>query len=177
MTDVSVTHGVPVQDRSEPASPIASTPSGPATAASFATPYQALGGATVIEAIIDRFYDLVEHDPAYAELRAMHAADLGPVRRSLARFLTGWCGGPRDWFREDRPGGSCVMSLHRSLAIDPATAGQWIDAMTRAIGGQPGLDESLAALMVERLDLMVRGMINRAVGEDAAARRQAEATA
>ena len=74
MTDVIVTHGVPVPDQPEPASTpntqIASTPSATATAR-YATPYQALGGAAVIEAIITRFYDLVEHDPAYAELRAM----------------------------------------------------------------------------------------------------------
>ncbi|GLK44393.1 hypothetical protein GCM10017612_23130 [Novosphingobium resinovorum] len=49
------------------------------------TPYHRLGGAPVFEAIANRFYDLMVSDPAYAELRAMHAADLarcGPRCRS-----------------------------------------------------------------------------------------------
>jgi len=95
------------------------------------TPYDRLGGKATIEAIADRFYDLMDSDPAFAELRAMHAADLAPMRASLAGFLTGWSGGPRDWF-EANPG-RCMMSIHRPLPIDADTARQWIVAMRRAI--------------------------------------------
>ena len=94
-------------------------------------PYEAVGGREGIRRIVDRFYDLMDSVPAYKELRAMHAQDLAPMRRSLSGFLTGWLGGPDDWFAANP--GKCMMSLHSSLAIDAAVAEQWVKAMADAI--------------------------------------------
>jgi hemoglobin len=85
----------------------------------------------VIGALADRFYALIDADPRYAALRAIHEADLRGVRQSLAGFMTGWLGGPRDWF-DARPG-RCIVSLHRGVDVTPATAGQWLHAMGRAL--------------------------------------------
>jgi hemoglobin len=120
------------------------------------SPYEQLGGASVIEAIVGRFYDLMESDPTYAGLRAMHAEDLGPMRASLAGFLAGWSGGPRDWF-ESRPG-ACMMSLHGKLPISRDLAGQWVEAMSRAIVAQPNLDPPLANALTDILARMAMGM-------------------
>lgn len=120
------------------------------------TPYQIVGGDGVIVQIAERFYDIMDSDPAYASLRALHARDLEPVRHGFARFLAGWMGGPRDWF--DR--GTCVVSLHRSFPIDRDIAGQWAEAMQRAIDGQVGLDPDIAARMGEALGHMALGMVN-----------------
>ena len=60
------------------------------------TPFEAIGGASTVRLIVNRFYDLMDTDSAYAELREIHAPDLTPMRRSLAGFLDGWLGGPRD---------------------------------------------------------------------------------
>ena len=72
------------------------------------TPYDLMGGRPVVSAMVERFYDLMDTDPAYAALRALHAPDLAPMRASLTGFLTAWLGGPRDWF--DQHPGACVMS-------------------------------------------------------------------
>jgi hemoglobin len=88
----------------------AETASAPATPN---TPFHKLGGHATMQAICNRFYDLMDSDPAYAELRAMHAADLAPMRKSLPLFLAGWAGGPRDWF-EQNPG-RCMMSVAQAL--------------------------------------------------------------
>lgn len=126
------------------------------TAAPPTTPFERLGGRETIAAITNRFYDLMDSDPAYAELRAMHAADLGPMRESLAGFLTGWAGGPRDWFA----GGKCVMSAHKSLAIGADTARQWMIAMRRAIDEVVGgNDPQIAKAMSEALEQMAIGMV------------------
>lgn len=135
------------------------------------TPYDLIGGAPVIEAIVDRFYDLMEEDPAYAALHAMHAADLAPMRTSLAGFLTAWSGGPRDWHEEHR--GTCIMSLHGRMEIDPETSGQWRAAMARAIAAQPGLDPQLAQAMTAALGRMAQGMTREPVGAARDARAEA----
>ena len=129
-----------------------------------ATPYEAIGGKPVIEAIVSRFYDLMEHDPAYARLRALHDEDLSTVREGLTEFLVAWTGGPSEWFSR----GKCVMSLHRDLPIPAEVGEQWADAMSRAIAGQREMDDGLARAMTERLGLMARGMVNQQAGNRAA---------
>jgi hemoglobin len=121
------------------------------------TPYDRLGGLPVLQQIANRFYDLMDEDPAYAELRAMHAPDLSHMRSSLAHFLMGWSGGPRDWF-EANPG-RCMMSVHKPFTISHDVAGQWAQAMRRAIEGVLGeSDPPLAAEMARVLEQLALGM-------------------
>lgn len=121
------------------------------------TPYEIAGGAEVVEAIVARFYDLMDTDPAYADLRAIHANDLGPVKEGLAQFLKAWMGGPKDWFGQ----GKCVMSLHREFPISASMGRQWADAMQQAIADQVNMNSDLANAMSERLSQMARAMVNQ----------------
>lgn len=130
------------------------------TQAAARTPYDALGGAPVFRAVCDRFYDLMESEPEYERLRAMHADDLAPMRGALASFLGGWAGGPREWF-EANPG-RCMFSVHGSFPIDADTAGQWADAMERAIAETDFANRALADQLAERLTTMARGMARQA---------------
>jgi len=120
------------------------------------TPFERLGGHETLRAICDRFYDLMDGDPAYAELRAIHAPDLAPMRAALPAFLTGWTGGPRDWF-EANPG-RCMMSVHAPFTITPALAGQWADAMKRAIADVAPADAAIAAGLSDMLERLALGM-------------------
>jgi hemoglobin len=122
------------------------------------TPYDMIGGVSVIREVVDRFYDLLETDSTYAELRALHATDLTPMRPSLSGFLAAWMGGPRDWF-EERPG-RCMMSAHREISISPGVAQQWADAMTAAIASSP-VDPGFGAKLARALsDLALRMIIH-----------------
>lgn len=123
------------------------------------TPFEMIGGAQTVRVIVERFYDLMETEEAYAKLRAFHADDLSPMRVSLAGFLNAWLGGPRTWF-EEHPG-VCMMSAHGRFAIDDESADQWIDAMRRAIADQP-LDATFAERMIDALANMARAMVRRA---------------
>ncbi len=120
------------------------------------SPYERLGGISVLRQITDRFYDLMEQDPAYRALRQMHAADLAPMRESLPNFLAGWSGGPRQWF--DANPGKCMMSMHKPFAITRETAGQWAEAMTRAIADVAPQDREIAEGLADVLSRMARGM-------------------
>ncbi len=120
------------------------------------TPFQKLGGHPTFEAICNRFYDLMDGDPAYAKLRAMHADDLAPMRKSLPLFLAGWAGGPRDWF--DQNPGRCMMSVHKPFTINAAVARQWADAMKQAIAAVETPDNLLATAMGDALSELALGM-------------------
>lgn len=120
------------------------------------TPYEILGGHEAVEAIVAHFYQLIDVDPAYKELRALHAADLAPIQHGLTQFLNSWLGGPKDWFER----GQCVMSLHRRFPINTGVAEQWADAMKRSISAQPHIDKTLGRAMTERLSHMAQAMVN-----------------
>jgi hemoglobin len=127
------------------------------------TPYDSLGGEAAVRRFVDRFYDLMESEPEYAALRGMHASDLAPMRRSLAGFLTGWLGGPRNWFEENV--GVCVMSAHAALPISAETSQQWTDAMARALS-ESDIDADLATRMNDAFGKMAGGMARMAANRD-----------
>ena len=122
------------------------------------SPYERLGGKAMIRRVVDRFYDLMDTEPGFVELRAMHAADLTPIRESLSGFLAGWCGGPRDWF-EQNPG-KCMMTAHARLDIRPSVAAQWCEAMGRALADS-GVDPIVAAQLNEAFGRMAGAMAAR----------------
>lgn len=126
------------------------------TAAPTASPYDLIGGAQAVRGLVERFYDLMDAEPEFAELRHLHAPDLSPMRDSLAGFLTGWLGGPRDWF-ESNPG-KCMMSAHRAVPIDQTTAGQWVAAMNQALSDS-AIEPEFAARLGETFIRMAAGMV------------------
>lgn len=120
------------------------------------TPFEMIGGTPTVARLVNAFYDLLEQDPAYRELREMHAPDLTPMRDSLTGFLTAWMGGPRDWF-EQNPG-RCMMSAHSKLPIARLTSDQWVAAMRRAIE-QTGIEGKLGEAMGDAFQQMAAGMV------------------
>jgi len=121
------------------------------------SPYERFGHEAGVRAIVERFYDLMEHEPMYAELRAMHDVDLSPMRSSLTGFLTAWLGGPRTWF-EARPS-VCIMSMHRTMSISPESAGQWVHAMSRAMA-EGEIEPRLGAQLQDAFLRMATAMTN-----------------
>jgi hemoglobin len=119
------------------------------------SPYEAVGGRDGVARIVARFYDLMDGNPAFKDLRAMHAKDLAPMRESLSGFLTAWIGGPRDWFA-DHPG-KCMMSVHAALPITCEAADQWVKAMAMALD-ESGIDMDLAARIGAAFSAMASNM-------------------
>jgi hemoglobin len=104
--------------------------------------FERIGGRDGLRRLAVRFYEIMEARPDAAGIRAMHKSDLGPIAASLAEFLMGWIGGPRDWFmREGRP---CIMSLHRALPISASERDQWLACMKQAME-ETVSDEALRA--------------------------------
>lgn len=108
------------------------------------TPYQMIGGAQTLHRIVDRFYEIMDSDPAAAGIRAMHGADLAPIREKLFDFLSGWLGGPPLYFQ--RPDHKCLHSAHAPYAIGEAERDAWLMCMYRALE-DAGVDEETRQLL------------------------------
>ncbi len=54
-----------------------------------ATPFEWVGGEASVRALVDRFYDLMDLEPAYRELRVVHGSTLDEARDKLFWFLCG----------------------------------------------------------------------------------------
>lgn len=95
------------------------------------TPYQLMGGEAAVRRLVERFYDVMDTAPEAAGIRAMHAADLGPMRERLFEFLSGWLGGPPLYFQ--RPDQKCIVSAHRPFSIGDAERDAWMMCMRVAL--------------------------------------------
>lgn len=95
------------------------------------TPYALLGGEPAVRALVERFYDLMELEPAYATIRKLHAADLAHAREKLLLFLSGWLGGPGLYI--ERYGRPMLRARHLPFAIGNAERDQWMACMEQAM--------------------------------------------
>jgi len=96
-----------------------------------ATPYELVGGETGVRRLADQFYQVMDEEPGASRIRAMHAADLAPIKQLLFEFLSGWLGGPALYF--ERPEHRCIMSAHRPFPIGDAEREEWMMCMRRAM--------------------------------------------
>jgi len=110
------------------------------------TPYERLGGDAGVRALVDRFYDLMDLEPAYAGIRALHPAALDGSRDKLHWFLSGWLGGPNLYI--ERFGHPRLRARHLPYAIGIAERDQWMACMMQAMDEQ-GVDSALAQRLAE----------------------------
>ena len=109
------------------------------------TPYQMLG-EDGIRQLTCTFYDIMDTLPEVAELRAMHAKDLTPMKEKLAQYLTGWMGGPPLY--ADKYGTVCMTSPHEPYHIGPQERDQWLLCMDKALVQTGASDELVQMLKI-----------------------------
>jgi hemoglobin len=119
------------------------------TANAVVPPYAAIGGDEGVRRLVERFYDLMELDPAFAELRAVHGASLASARDKLYLFLSGWLGGPQRYV--ERYGHPRLRARHLPFSIGSVERDQWLACMARALDDcecpaalKPGLLEAFS---------------------------------
>lgn len=105
-----------------------------------ATPYELLGGEAVLRRLVDAFYDLMDSDPRFAGIRALHPPDLEGSRDKLFMFLSGWLGGPPLY--TDEFGHPMLRARHLPFAIGETERDQWMACMAQAME-ELGVDELL----------------------------------
>jgi len=119
------------------------------------TPFERVGGEARVRALVDRFYDLMDLEPAYAGLRALHPTTLEGSRDKLFWFLCGWLGGPSHY--TDRFGHPMLRARHLPFAIGIRERDQWMACMQQAMAEvelDPSLAQQLAASFFQTADWM-----------------------
>jgi hemoglobin len=112
----------------------------------YATPYEWIGGETRVRALVDRFYDLMDLEAQYAQLRAAHGTELERARQNLFWFLCGWLGGPQHY--TDRFGHPRLRMRHMPFQIGTLERDQWLACMDQAMG-EVGVPEDLRTRLRE----------------------------
>lgn len=106
----------------------------------FATPFEWIGGEDKVKALVERFYDLMDLEPGYADLRAAHGSELAHAREKLFWFLCGWLGGPQHY--TSRFGHPRLRMRHMPFRIGLKERDQWLACMDQAMG-EVGIDPVL----------------------------------
>ncbi|HEU4621598.1 MAG TPA: group II truncated hemoglobin [Burkholderiaceae bacterium] len=127
--------------------------------ASPATAFDALGGEPGVRQLVDRFYDVMELDPRFVSLRALHPTSLDGSRDKLFWFLCGWLGGP-DHFVE-RFGHPRLRARHLPYSIGSLERDQWLACMQIAMH-ELDIPDDLRARLTEAFAGTADWMRNRA---------------
>jgi hemoglobin len=110
-----------------------------------ATPFEWVGGEAAVRGLVDRFYDLMDLEPAYAGLRALHPTELDGSRDKLFWFLCGWLGGPQHYV--ERFGHPRLRMRHMPFAIGKSERDQWMACMKQAM-----IEVELDPVLIVRLN-------------------------
>jgi hemoglobin len=119
------------------------------------TPYETMGGDAKVRALVDRFYDLMDLEPAYTELRQAHGPSLDDARDKLYWFLSGWLGGPNHY--TERFGHPRLRARHLPFSIGIKERDQWLACMFQSmkeVEVDPVLAERLEQSFFQTADWM-----------------------
>jgi hemoglobin len=124
------------------------------------TAFNLVGGDAAVRRLVDRFYDLMDLEPTYRELRALHATTLDQARDKLHWFLCGWLGGPQHYL--ERFGHPRLRARHLPFSIGILERDQWMACMKQAMR-DVGLETTLATRLEAAFFSTADWMRNRGV--------------
>ena len=110
------------------------------------TAFELVGGEARVRELVDRFYDLMDLEPEFAELRSIHPPTLDGSRDKLFWFLCGWLGGPDHYI--ERFGHPRLRARHLPYPIASGGRDQWLRCMAWAME-DIGLAEPLRVRLLQ----------------------------
>lgn len=116
-----------------------------------ATPFERIGGAVVVDRLVESFYQRMDSLPEARMIRKMHPADLGSTKQILKRYLAEWLGGPKLYSAEK--GHPRLRQRHMGFPIGNDERDAWLlcmrGALTETIGDHAArrdIDDALTKL-------------------------------
>jgi hemoglobin len=98
------------------------------------TSFLAAGGVNGIKKLVEDFYRIMDELPEATAIRKMHPDNLEVSVDKLARFLSGWLGGPKLY--NERYGAISIPAAHAHLVIHEHERDSWLLCMQQAIALQ-----------------------------------------
>jgi hemoglobin len=120
--------------------------------------YELIGGADKLRELVDRFYDLMELEPEFAGIRALHPGTMEGSRDKLFWFLSGWMGGPNLYIEQF--GHPRLRARHLPFAIASSERDQWLQCMAWAMQ-DVGVSEELQQYLMQSFYQTADWMRNR----------------
>ena len=120
-----------------------------------ATPYELIGGEAKLREMVERFYFLMDTEPALEGIRKLHQPKLDGAVEKLFMFLSGWLGGPQLY--AEKFGHPMLRARHLPFAIGTSERDQWMAGMSLAmeqVGIATEVRESLEAAFFRTADWM-----------------------
>lgn len=93
--------------------------------------FERIGGAVIIDRLVEIFYEKMDALPEAQEIRAMHQADLGSTKNLLKRYLCEWMGGPKLYSTEK--GHPRLRQRHLGFRIGERERDAWLLCMSGAL--------------------------------------------
>ena len=122
------------------------------------TLFELLGGEPAINALVERFYDLMDLEPDFKALRAVHGPSLDNAREKLFLFLCGYFGGPNYYIEQF--GHPRLRARHLPFPIGEIERDQWVACMGQAMHDQ-GVPEALLERIIQAFYGVADWMRNR----------------
>ena len=95
------------------------------------TSFRAAGGQEGIFRLVNDFFDRMGSDERFAPIWHMHPDDKEVSRDKLARFLSGWTGGPKLY--SEKYGSIKIPVVHQHLPVGEEERDAWLLCMERAL--------------------------------------------
>lgn len=110
------------------------------------THFESIGREPGVTRIVDAFYRQMDTRPEARVIRAMHGADLAPVKAVLIQYLCEWLGGPRQYSAER--GHPRLRMRHAAFPIGNAERDAWLGCMRAALD-ETGTDAALRDVLMQ----------------------------
>jgi hemoglobin len=111
-----------------------------------ASPYEQVGGDRGVRALVDAFYDRMDLEPGFADIRKLHPASLDGSRDKLYWYLSGWLGGPSMYI--ERFGHPRLRARHLPFPIALKERDQWLACMRMAMA-DVALPDALSTALLD----------------------------
>lgn len=98
------------------------------------TSFKAAGGVEGIQNLVKDFYRMMDQLPEADVIRKMHPDNLEISIDKLARFLSGWLGGPQLY--NEKYGSISIPAAHAHMVIGEHERDSWLKCMQEAIAMQ-----------------------------------------
>ncbi|SFK02638.1 group II truncated hemoglobin [Methylocapsa palsarum] len=117
--------------------------------------FERIGGAPVIDRLVEGFYARMETLPEARGIRDMHTEELGHIKMVLKRYLCEWMGGPKLYSAEK--GHPRLRQRHMGFKIGASERDAWLLCMSGALEetiAEPRAREEIYTLLAKLADWM-----------------------